>query len=236
MEYRVTERPYVLLSAASSVDGYIDDTTSKRLLLSNDADFDRVDEVRASTDAILVGANTIRRDNPRLLVRSASRRDGRIARGLPESPIKVTLTSSGDLDPAASFFAAGQTGKIVYAASPAIGKARERLASVATVVDAGDPPSLPGILADLAARGVRRLIVEGGGMIHTQFLAAGLANEIHLVIAPFFVGDPAAPRFTGDGAFPHHPGNRMELAEVRQIGDVVFLRYLLSQVTHAAQI
>jgi 5-amino-6-(5-phosphoribosylamino)uracil reductase len=236
MEYRVTERPYVLLSAASSVDGYIDDNTSKRLLLSNDADFDRVDEVRASTDAILVGANTIRRDNPRLLVRSASRRDGRVARGLPESPIKVTLTSSGDLDPAASFFAAGQTGKIVYAASPAIGKARERLAGVATVVDAGDPPSLPGILADLAARGVRRLIVEGGGMIHTQFLTAGLANEIHLVIAPFFVGDPAAPRFTGDGAFPHHPGNRMELAEVRQIGDVVFLRYLLSQVTHAAQI
>jgi 5-amino-6-(5-phosphoribosylamino)uracil reductase len=51
------------------------------------------------------------------------------------------------------------------------------------------------------------------------------------VIAPFFVGDPAAPRFPGDGAFPYHPGNRMELAEVRQIGDVVLLRYLLHQAT-----
>ncbi len=209
----------------------IDDTTSKRLLLSNDDDFDRVDEVRASADAILVGANTIRRDNPRLLVRSASRRDGRVACGLPESPIKVTLTSTGNLDPAASFFTAGQAGKIVYASSPAMGKTRERLADVATVVDAGDPPSLPGILADLAARGVRRLMVEGGGTIHTQFLTAGLADEIHLVIAPFFVGDPAAPRFAGDGAFPHHAGNRMKLAEVRQIGDVVLLRYLLHQAT-----
>jgi 5-amino-6-(5-phosphoribosylamino)uracil reductase len=95
----VPERPYVLLSVAASVDGYIDDTTSTRLLLSNDADFDRVDEVRASADAILVGANTIRRDNPRLLVRSAPRRAIRAARGLPENPIKVTLTSSGDLDP-----------------------------------------------------------------------------------------------------------------------------------------
>jgi 5-amino-6-(5-phosphoribosylamino)uracil reductase len=176
----VTERPYVLLSVAASVDGYIDDATSERMLLSNEADFDRVDEVRASADAILVGASTIRRDNPRLLVRSASRRDGRTARGLPESPVKVTLTSSGNLDPAASFFTTGQADKIVYAASAVAGKARERL-----------------------------------------------ADEIHLVIAPFFVGDPAAPQFPGDGTFPHHPGNRMELAEARQIGDVVLLRYLL---------
>jgi 5-amino-6-(5-phosphoribosylamino)uracil reductase len=221
------KRPYVLLSVAASVDGYIDDASSKRLLLSNDADFDRVDEARASADAILVGAGTVRRDNPRLLVRSASRRDERVARGLPDSPVKVTLTSSADLDPAASFFTAGTTGKLVYASSPAVAKARERLADAATIIDAGDPPSLAGILADLASRGVRRLMVEGGATVHNQFLTAGLADELHLVIAPFFVGDPAAPRFPGDGAFPHHSASKMELAEVRQIGDVVLLRYLL---------
>ncbi|MGD0684403.1 MAG: dihydrofolate reductase family protein [Streptosporangiaceae bacterium] len=223
------DRPYVLLSAASSVDGYIDDATSERLLLSNDADFDRVDEVRASADAILVGAGTIRRDNPRLLVRSAARRAGRAARGLQENPVKVTLTGSGDLDPAASFFTSGQADKIVYAASPAVSKARERLAGAATVADAGDPPDLPGVLADLAGRGVRRLMVEGGSTIFREFLAEGLADELHLVIAPLFVGDPAAPRFAADGAFPRHRGSRMDLAEVRQIGDVVLLRYLLSQ-------
>jgi 5-amino-6-(5-phosphoribosylamino)uracil reductase len=136
-----------------------------------------------------------------------------------------------DLDPAVSFLAAGQASKIVYASSPAVARTREQLADVATVVDAGEPLSLPNILADLAARGVRRLMVEGGAMIHRQFLTAGLADEIHLVIAPFFVGDPAAPRFPGDGAFPHPQGNRMELAEIRQIGDVVLLRYLLHQAT-----
>ncbi|SBW21707.1 bifunctional deaminase-reductase domain-containing protein [Candidatus Protofrankia californiensis] len=223
----MTERPHVLLSVAASVDGYIDDATDQRLLLSNDADFDRVDEVRASVDAILVGANTIRRDSPRLLVRSAARREERVARGLPESPIKVTLTGRGGLDPTASFFTAGQVEKIVYTASPAADKIRERLAGVASVVDAGDPPDLNVVLADLVSRGVRRLMVEGGGMIHTQFLAAGLADEIHLVIAPFFIGDPAAPRFVGNGTFPYHAGHRMELAEVRRIGDVVLLRYLL---------
>ena len=66
-----------------SIDGYIHDGSDTRLLLSNDADFDRVDAVRAGCDAILVGANTVRRDNPRLLVRSAARRAARVARGLP---------------------------------------------------------------------------------------------------------------------------------------------------------
>jgi 5-amino-6-(5-phosphoribosylamino)uracil reductase len=222
------QRPYVLLSCAATMDGYIDDTTDERLLLSNDADFDRVDAVRATCDAILVGANTIRADNPRLLVRSAARRAERVARGLPESPIKVTLTGRGGLAPTAGFFTAGTTQKIVYCATPALDKTAERLESVATVVDAGEPLDLTRALADLAARGVQRLMVEGGGSMHTQFLTAGLADELHLVIAPFFVGDSAAPSFVGDGAFPHNRRHWAALAEVRQIGEVVLLRYALS--------
>ena len=117
-------RPYVVLSCAMSLDGYIDDASPQRLILSNPADLDRVDEMRASVDAILVGAGTIRRDNPRLLVRSAERRAERIALGRPESPIKVTLTRSGDLNPAADFFAAGSGEKIVYALRPPTAETR----------------------------------------------------------------------------------------------------------------
>ena len=71
-------------------------------------------------------------------------------------------------------------------------------------------------------------MVEGGGTLHTQFLTAGLADELHLVVAPFFVGDARARRFVGDGRFPWHPDRRATLADVRQIGDVVLLRYALS--------
>jgi 5-amino-6-(5-phosphoribosylamino)uracil reductase len=205
-----------------SIDGYIDDATEERLLLSNDADFDRVDQVRAGCDAILVGANTIRRDNPRLLVRSPARRRSEAL------PVKVTLTTQGDLDPAAAFFATGAVPKFVYCASPAVQKARERLAGVATVLDGGDPVDLSGVLADLAARGVRRLLVEGGSGVHTGFLTAGLADELHLVVAPFFVGDRRAPRFVGDGKFPWHAGRRATLLQAEQIDDVVLLRYALS--------
>jgi 5-amino-6-(5-phosphoribosylamino)uracil reductase len=224
----VVERPYVLLSCGISIDGYLDNATGKRLLLSNDADFDRVDAVRAECDAILVGASTVRRDNPRLLVRSQARRDERVARGLQPSPVKVTVTGGGELDPSAQFFATGDIDKIVYCASSALEEARKRLGQVATVVDSGEPVDLCGVMADLHARGVGRLMVEGGGTMHTQFLTAGLVDELQLVIAPFFVGDSRAPRFVGDGEFPWGPEHRAVLAEVRQIGDVVLLRYALS--------
>ena len=98
-------RPYVLISCAMSVDGRIDDTGPARLMLSGPEDLERVDELRASADAILVGANTVRRDNPRLLIRSPRLRAARVAAGRPEHPLRVTVTTTGDLDPAARFFA-----------------------------------------------------------------------------------------------------------------------------------
>ncbi|MER5646877.1 dihydrofolate reductase family protein [Streptosporangium sp. NPDC002524] len=256
------ERPYVLLSCAMSVDGYIDDNTPHRLLLSNDEDFDRVDAVRATCDAILVGAGTVRRDDPRLLVRSPERGRERAARGLPPSPAKVTLTATGDLDPGAAFFTAGDAERIVYAAPAAVAKLADRLGGAAEVVDAGGPadpggpgdlggpgsqvdPAGPGdaggdggdgrdgvdlgrVLSDLYGRGVRRLMVEGGTSVHTRFLREDLVDELHLVVAPFFVGDPAAPRFVLGGDFPRDRRRRMNLAETRAMGDVTLLRYLLS--------
>src|ERR1700754_200542 len=173
----MANRPHVILSCALSLDGYLDDATGRRLVLSNDDDWDRVDAVRASVDAILVGANTIRRDNPRLLVRSAARRAQRVAAGFTESPLKVTITATGE--------------QLVYA-PPGVH-------APGTVVPLAD---LPAMLADLSARGVGRLMVEGGTSMHTAFLTAGLADELHLVLAPFFVGDSKAPRFVHDGQFP----------------------------------
>src|SRR5947209_4618662 len=123
----MTDRPYVLLSCAMSVDGYIDDAGAGRLVLSNDEDLDRVDAERAGSDAILVGANTLRRDDPRLLVRSPTRQRERRARGLPPDPIKVTLTGSGDLDPSWRFFTAGDVTKLVYCPMPLEERLQRRL-------------------------------------------------------------------------------------------------------------
>jgi 5-amino-6-(5-phosphoribosylamino)uracil reductase len=237
----MTGRPYVVLSCAMSLDGCLDGTGEDRLVLSGAADLDRVDAERAAADAILVGAGTIRRDDPRLLVRSARRQAERRARGRPSQPAGITVTASGDLDPAARFFTrdAGEGGagdggagdggaaarRIVYAATPVLPKLGDQLGGLAEVVDGGDPPQLTAILADLAGRGVHRLMVEGGASLGTQFLTGGLVDELQLVIAPFFVGDPAAPRFAGPGRYPASPGRPLHLVEARPVGEVVLLRY-----------
>lgn len=202
-------RPYVLLSAACSLDGYLDDASPRRLVLSDDADWARVKRLRASVDAIMVGAQTIRADDPRLVVR---------ARGGPK---KVTVTASGRLDPAARFFTLGTSEKLVYTSD---GAPVDALRPVATVVPVGDPVDFARLLADLFDRGVRRLMVEGGGTLHTRLLAEGLADELQLAVAPLLVGDPAAPRFVGPGAFPR---GRMRLVDVAKVGNMAVSRYLI---------
>jgi 5-amino-6-(5-phosphoribosylamino)uracil reductase len=170
----------------------------------------------------------VRTDNPRLLVRSQTRRAERAARGLAPSPMKVTVTQRADLDARADFFTAGDAEKLVYCASPRVRDARALLEPVATVVDGGRTVQMRKLSTDLASRGVERLMVEGGGKVHTQFLTDDLVDELQLVVAPVFVGDSEAPRFVRDGIFPWNPGRRATLADVRQIGDVVLLRYALS--------
>ncbi|CAM5245088.1 Riboflavin biosynthesis protein RibD OS=Streptomyces tendae OX=1932 GN=GUR47_22175 PE=3 SV=1 [Streptomyces tendae] len=213
--------PYVLLSAAVSLDGYLDDTGPERLLLSGPADFDRVDEVRASADAILVGAGTIRADNPRLLVNSAERRAARTAAGRPEYPLKVTVSGSGELDPAARFWHTGGE-KVLLTTDDGARRARA-LGTGADVVSLGPDLGWHAALEYLHdRRGVRRLMVEGGGTVHTQLLQQELADELQLVLAPLFVGDTAAPRLFGPGAYQ---GGRLALVETRRIEDVVLMRY-----------
>jgi riboflavin-specific deaminase-like protein len=233
-------RPYVLLSCATSADGYLDDASPARLILSGPADLDRVDEVRAGCDAILVGAGTIRADDPRLLIRDPRRRARRAARGLPEHPARVTLTATGDLDPAARFFASGAD-RLVYCATPALPAAKARLGDRAVLIDAGDPLSLGTLLSDLAERSVARLLVEGGAQLLAEFLTRDLADELHLAVAPFFVAQPGAPRLDLTSASPtapsapfappilvnpNGPARPMTLAEVRRLDDVVLHRYL----------
>jgi 5-amino-6-(5-phosphoribosylamino)uracil reductase len=84
------------------------------------------------------------------------------------------------------------------------------------------------LTTDLAARGVERLMVEGGGVVHTQFLTEDIVDELQLTVAPVFVGDSEAPRFVRDGSFPWNAARRAALVDVHKIGDLVLLRYALS--------
>lgn len=252
----VLARPYVVLSCAISADGYLDDTSPQRLILSGPQDLDEVDELRAAVDAILVGAGTIRADNPRLLIRSPSRGAARVRAGRPPHPLRIALTSAGDLNPRARFFT-GPARPVVYCADGAVADTRARLGHLAAVAGAGDPPSLERVLTSLASRTgeafpgqspdgspdgssdgssdrapghglVESVLIEGGSRLLRDALAGGLADELRLAVAPFFVGDTDAPRFGLPAAYPHTAGHPMRLLSVRDVGGVAVLRYGLS--------
>ncbi|MEU5156943.1 dihydrofolate reductase family protein [Glycomyces sp. NPDC021274] len=235
--------PYVIVSAAMSIDGFLDDVSPERLMLSNAADFDRVDAVRASVDAIVVGAGTVRADDPRLLVRSPERREERLAGGRPASPLRAVISPSGQLEPGARLFdraADDAAGRVVVYTSiegartfplgpeadefgPATWPEGSAHPEVVSVGDVGVAPLA--VLEDLAGRGIERVLVEGGGIVHTAFLSADLADELHLAVAPFLLGSTGGPRFVHAAAFPQSPERPLHLVETQTIGAVALLRY-----------
>ncbi|MGH1562846.1 RibD family protein [Mumia sp. DW29H23] len=226
--------PYTILSCAITLDGYLDDTGDTPLHLSGPADLDRVDGVRSESDAILVGAATVRNDDPRLLVRAPARVAARRRRGTTDSPVKVTVSEHVKLDRDRAFFTTGDVEKLVYCPTARVDEGLQAFGDLATVVDGGDPVTMRHVAEDLYARGVRRLMVEGGASVHTQFLTERLADELQLVVAPFFLGDPRARRWVDGGDYRWCTAHHARLVETRALDDVVLVRYALSERCEAA--
>lgn len=217
-------RPYVLMKTATSLDGCIDDRSPTRLILSSSEDKAAVDELRGSFDAILVGAETLRRDNPSLLLRDARLQEARRAKGLTPNPKKVVVTLSGNLNRDSRFFSEGEAEKIVYCPTAVAAELRSVLGSMATVVGMQDP--MPdNVVRDLHARGVARLMVEGGGKINSAFLLANIVDELRVAVGPFFVGDRQAPHIVASEV-PQGYASRMKLVGMQQLGDMAVLRYV----------
>jgi len=224
--------PYVILKCAVSIDGYIDDESSARLILSDTKDFDMVDEVRSTCDAILLGSEAIRKDNPSLLIKSEERRKKRLLNGLPENPMKVTITSSGKVTKDLNFFKAGDSRKVVYCTKGAYENLRKDLSGLSEIVPSpseNDVVDLRFILHDLKQKGINKLMIEGGAKISTQFLSEGLVDEMQISIAPFFVGEANATKFLESSIYPHDKKNRMRLESVQMVGDMALLTYHLKK-------
>ena len=220
--------PYADKIYCSSVPKCFPHNYPQRLKLSSYDDLDRVKELRASCDAILVGAGTIRKDNSALITRDEKYIQIRRNLNKCQDPIKVTLTRTGDISLNSDFVKLGNCKKIVYATS-ALPKERELSLSAAITLKRFDVENLTArpIITDLKNEGVKKLIVEGGRQILTMFFQENIVDELRLSIAPFFVGQTDAPRLINFGAFWFNENNRAPLVKVEKIGDVAVLNYKL---------
>lgn len=222
-------KPYVIVRSAVSLDGCLDDVSPIRLILSDAEDLWQRDVMRAECDAIMVGAGTLRSDNPKLGIHCNENRQRRMRKGLDPDPIRVTLTGSGNLKADWRFFQE-RGEKIVYCAPETMLHLQSLFPETAGVLVRAypEPHSTPDfILNDLAQHGVRRLLIEGGSGLNTLFLSReGLVDEVVLSIAPFFVGDAGAPRFVSPGRFPDTRDDPLELVAVEKVGTMAVVRYV----------
>ena len=169
----------VTLSAAVTADGFLDDNSPRRLIISTPEDWAEVYRLRAAHDAILVGAETLRRDDPSLLVRDEEVRARRRERGLPPDIAKVTLTGTGELSPGLRFFTEGEAERYVFSPHKI-----DSLQRIATVISTGEPITAKLIVTQLEKRGVERLMVEGGAEVLRMFLDEGMADTLRLAVNP----------------------------------------------------
>ncbi len=172
------ERPAVFAHLAQSLDGRIATVNGVSQWITGAQDRRHTHRLRAVADAVVVGAETVRRDNPRLTVRNVP----------GESPLRLVIDPDRRLDPGYSLFADGAVETVLvcdkdHDDGSVIGKA-----SVLGIRRRDGGLDLSELLLRLAERGVRRLFVEGGGITVSHFLHAGYLDRLHLVIAPIILG------------------------------------------------
>ena len=209
-------RPYVILKVAMSLDGRIDDKSPTRKILSCEADRAAVTALRKQCDGILVGAETIRRDNPSLLSSKLK----------PCSLTKVTITRSGVLKSDSSFFTTGNGKKLVYATSDAEKKLTQQNFGTSTKVvrlpEEGkltQQANISFILEDLATRGLKTLLVENGGELAEYLLKNNLVDKLRLAIAPQVLHEGPIGRIS-------MIGNNLQLFKCYLVGNTMVLEYV----------
>lgn len=211
------QRPFVFINAAMTVDGKIDTIARRGAKISSEADWQRVDRLRAGSDAIMVGGHTVLQEDPRLLVKSPDLRAARLARGEPPHPAKVAVVTQANFPAQSRFLTSGPARVLIYTTSqtPA-GQIQQLEAQGAEVYPLGEKRvDLSAMMQHLADNGIRRLMVEGGGSLIAALLAAHLVDEMYLYLAPLIFGGAAAPTLADGPGLSAEAAIHLKLEEVQ---------------------
>ncbi len=226
------KRPHILVNAAISVDGKLDSVARKGASISSIADKARVDRLRSSMDAILIGGRTLVED-PKLTIKSPALRAERKAAGLEENPAKVAIVSVADLKLDGFFMTAGPARRLIYTTTRTSAEQITRLEKAgAQVFVSGElRVELSVMLESLYDQGFRNLLVEGGGTIIAEFFRLNLVDELSLYIAPRIFGGATAPTLAdGPGFLPEQaPALCLVSAEKFDEDGGLFIKYRIER-------
>jgi 2,5-diamino-6-(ribosylamino)-4(3H)-pyrimidinone 5'-phosphate reductase len=223
-------RPYVFINTATSADGKIDTFERKGSAISSKRDKERVDQLRADADAVLVGGKTLLGELPKLTVKSEALRETRVKRGVTPNPIKVGVVTSADIPLDSDFIKAGPARAVIFTTSRTSISQLETLRANGVEVFVDDAPrvNLGKMMETLGELGVKRLMVEGGGTINFELLRLGLVDELMIYIAPMIFGGDNAPTLASGFGLVRNEAIAMKLKNVETHEDGgVLLTYKL---------
>jgi len=208
-----------------SADGKTSSIQHSQIRISGPNDLARVDALRASSDAVMVGVGTILADDPSLRVKSKELRDMRIKSGKQENPLRIVADSAVKTPREAKVLGNGCILAISQSAS------RDRLALVSQkceIIQCGQQKvDLRSLLKILYEKGVKRLMVEGGATLNWALIKDGLVDEVYTYIGAMLIAGENAPTLLGgDGFTSNFPC--LQLKTVEKIDDGVLVRWCIS--------
>ncbi|MFO7871013.1 MAG: bifunctional diaminohydroxyphosphoribosylaminopyrimidine deaminase/5-amino-6-(5-phosphoribosylamino)uracil reductase RibD [Kiritimatiellia bacterium] len=214
------DRPYVSLKMGMSLDGKIADYKGKSRWITSGASRNRVGKLRSRVDAIIVGAETLRKDNPSLLPPASAR----------NRPLRIVVSGDGRMPLGSRLFRDDHTARTVVAATKHCSKAvekkyRSRGISVwRCAAKQNGEVSVRGLAKKMAKAGLLHVLCEGGGRLGSDLIRGGLVDEYLFFVAPVILGGSETPAVVSGRPWPLSAAPELRFTAVEKIGRDVFLR------------
>ena len=221
-------RPFVFINVAMTADGKIDTFRRRGASISSPRDRERVDQLRAGADAVMVGGRTLLNEDPKLTVRSEALRAERVRRGLLPNPVKVCVVTRADLKTDSEFLNAGPANVVIFTTRRTSKRQLSLLKArnVDVYVDDAQQVNLERALATLKDLGIDRLMVEGGATLNFALMQLGLVDEITAYVAPMIFGGESAPTLAAGSGLARSEAIPLLLTDVEKWEDGgVVLKY-----------
>ncbi len=220
------DRPFVFINCAMSADGKISSVLHSQVRISSRQDLARVDRLRASSDAVMVGIGTVLADDPKLTVKSDELRSDRIKRGAAPNPLRIVADSLARTPLDAEVLGAGCT-IAVSKAAPA-DRLRALSEKCEIIVAGNQQVDLAQLMGILSEKGVKRLMVEGGATLNWGMICAGLVDEICVYLGNMLIGGDQAPSLVGGAGFSND-FPKLELISFDLIDGGILLSWRISR-------
>jgi len=217
---KLCSKPYIIINCAMSADGKIALPDKKQLRISSEEDIKRVHRLRNSVDAVLVGIGTILTDNPKLTVKKKYVKK-------PKNPVKVILDSKCQIPDDANVL----RGKTIILTTTSTNRFKDRKdVEIIKCKSKKGFVDLEDALSKLSKKGIKNILVEGGGTVIWSFIKSGYVDDIYIYMNPMIIGGKDTPTVAdGEGIKSSREIIKLDLVGYKKLGDGVLFHYRIKQ-------